>query len=63
MEFEIKRKIDFDVEELASTILDVADSHLYDKESGYDELDDKQKDILLMAIFGKALEILESCEN
>lgn len=59
MEFEIKEKISFEVGELASQVLEVADDYFYDHEQNYDRLDSKQKDALLKAIFSRALEILK----
>lgn len=59
MEFEIKYKVDFEVGELASQVLDQADDYLSEHEPNYDDLDGKQKDELLKAIFSRALEILK----
>ena len=59
MKFEIKLEIDFEIGELASQVLEEADYYLAAREPNYEDLDDKQRDELLKAIFSKALEILK----
>lgn len=59
MRFEIKRIINFEAGELASTALNVVDDYLSEYEPNYGELDDEQRNLLLKAIFSRAFEILE----
>ena len=59
MEFEIKQKVDFEIGELASQVLEVVDDYFSEYEPNYGELDDKQRDALLEAIFSRAIKILE----
>lgn len=59
MEFEIKQTIDFNIERLARQALNVVDDDLSEYEPNYGELDDKQRDALLEAIFSRAIKILE----
>ena len=59
MEFEIKQKVDFEIEELASRAIEIVDYNLSEYEPNYGELDDKQRNALLKAIFSRAIKILE----
>lgn len=59
MKFEIKQEIDFEIGELASQVLEEADYYLSARDPNYDDLNDKQRDELLEAIFSRALEILK----
>ena len=59
MEFEIKQKVEFEIEELATQALEIVDEDFSEYESNYGELDDKQRNVLLKAIFSRAIKILE----
>ena len=59
MEFEIKQTVHFEIGELASHVLEMADDSLTCNEPEYENLSDEQRDALLKAIFSKALEILK----
>ena len=59
MEFEIKQKVEFEIEELATQALEIVDEDFSEYESNYGELDDKQRNALLKAIFSRAIKILE----
>lgn len=63
MEFEINQRIDFEVGELASAAFEVVEDYLYDNEPDYARLNDKQRDMLLKAIFTRAIEILKEEEE
>lgn len=59
MEFEIKQKVDFEIGKLASWALNTVDDYFSDYEPNYGELDDKQRDALLEAVFSRAIKILK----
>lgn len=59
MEFEIKQKVDFEIGELANQALEIVDDYFSDYEPNYGELDDKQRDALLEAVFSRAIKFLK----
>ena len=59
MKFEIKREIDFEIEDFASRALKVVDEDFYCNFSDYEVLNNKQRNELLKAVFSRALEILK----
>jgi hypothetical protein len=59
MEFEIKQKIDFEVEDLAGQAIDVVADFLSDCEPNYRKLDACQRYELLKAVFSRTFELLK----
>jgi len=57
MKFEIKREVDFKIEDLASSAIEIVNDNFSESVPNYEALDDEQRDELLKAIFRKALEI------